>query len=161
MKIRQLASPSECARDPSKVYTHPATLAGRPLGGRGLPVALYNSHLAVLTDAFANLDSMPAPSAWTLKRAMEIIRISLDFYNVESERQTAIKVVIDQVFPGAVWQKTFEGAIPDTVWAGAVLELKNEAGLGGNPTAQAIGDYEKFVDHATVRTNCLLDLPSI
>ncbi|KAJ7230753.1 hypothetical protein GGX14DRAFT_554235 [Mycena pura] len=149
MTISSLNTLSECSKDPAVIYNDPATLGGRPLGGRGLPVALYNSSLAVLTDDLANLDSRPAPPAWILEHAMDFIRICLAFYPYEA----AIGVVMDLVFPGANWQKKTtkeykdaKGETPDTTWDdGGVFELKNERGMSGDPTAQTIGDYEKIV----------------
>jgi len=169
MTISSLNTPSECSKDPAVIYTDPATLGGRPLGGRGLPVALYDSHLAVLTDDLANLDSRPAPPAWILELAMEFICISLEFYPKETDRERAIGAVMGRVFPGANWQKKTtkeskdaKGGTPDATWDdGGVFELKNERGMSGDPTAQTIAYYEKIVATHDVCTNCLLDLPSI
>ncbi|KAJ7661870.1 hypothetical protein B0H14DRAFT_3076927 [Mycena olivaceomarginata] len=148
MHLSQLSAPSECGKNPVVIYTHPATLAGRPLGRCGPPVALYNSHLAALTDALADLHCGPAPSAWILEQTQELIRLSLAFYTTEVERENAIRPVIDRIFPGAKWQYRLEGgsAKPEAIWDGQVFELKNERGSSGDPTAQTIADYEKIVD---------------
>ncbi|KAJ7761883.1 hypothetical protein DFH07DRAFT_411702 [Mycena maculata] len=124
------------------------TLGGRPLGRCGLPVALYSSQLAALTEAFTDLKVREAPSAWILQQAQELIRLSLAFYNSEGEREDAIRPVIDRVFPGAKWRRRLASgsAKPEAMWDGQVFELKNERGSSGDPTAQIIADYEKIVD---------------
>ncbi|KAJ7218152.1 hypothetical protein GGX14DRAFT_390804 [Mycena pura] len=134
MTISSLNTPSECSKNPAVIYTDPATLGGRPLGGRGLPVALYNSPLAVLTDDLANLDSGPAPPARILELAMEFIRISLEFYPHEVDCERAIGVVMDLVFPGANWQKKTtkeykdaKGGTPDATWDDGGTQLRGRS----------------------------------
>jgi hypothetical protein len=88
----------------------------------------------------------------------------LEFYPHEADRERSIREVIDKLFPTAQWQHRLESgaAKPEAMWPGQVLELKNERGTSGDPTAQAIADYEKIVDDGprAVRTQAFIQFPS-
>ncbi|KAJ6584876.1 hypothetical protein B0H19DRAFT_399568 [Mycena capillaripes] len=142
MALSQLNAPSDCSKNPVVIYTHPVTLGGRPLGRCGLLVALYDRHLAALTDTLADPNSGPPPS-WIIYQALELIRLSLAFYDSEGDRENAIRPLIDKLFPGAKWQHRLHSGSAKAVWDSQVFELKNEKGNGGGPTAQTIGDYER------------------
>ncbi|KAK7048918.1 hypothetical protein R3P38DRAFT_2506158 [Favolaschia claudopus] len=149
MNIHQLSTPSECGKNPVALYTHSGTLGGRPQGRFGLPISLYSPQLAVLSDILSKRATGTTPTASILRQAQELITLSLAFYNSEDERENAIRPVIDRIFPGAKWHHKLSNgsAQPVAVWEGQIFELKNERGSSGDPTAQAIADYEKIVDN--------------
>jgi hypothetical protein len=88
----------------------------------------------------------------------------LEFYPHEADRERSIREVIDKLFPAAQWQHRLESgaAKPEAMWPGQVLELKNERGTSGDPTAQAIADYEKIVDDGprAVHRQAFIQFPS-
>ena len=93
------------------------------------------------------------PNSEKLGRALDFITYSTDFYSDERHREAALKCVLGGLFPGTkAWQEpTREGKTrPYGLWLegrfGYVLvELKNEPGLSGDPSLQALIAYGKFI----------------
>ncbi|KAJ7764534.1 hypothetical protein DFH07DRAFT_811530 [Mycena maculata] len=144
--LSALPSPSTCSTRPKDLYLHEGTLAGRPFGRCGPPTAIYDSRLAGLSDALRSLEtSVPVPTPSKLAWAISFIRLALDFYATEDQREKELRKLIDEVFPGADWQRPSTIFRAEAIWDGQIFESKQERGNGGDPEIQCIGDYGKIV----------------
>ncbi|KAJ7029948.1 hypothetical protein C8F04DRAFT_1398071 [Mycena alexandri] len=145
-----LPTPSTCSTDPKMLFQHVGTLAGRPFGRCGPATAIFDTHLAGLSDALRDLaQAVPVPSTSKISWALEVFQVSLDFYKTEADMEKLIRPLINSLFPGGEWQHRIAGGKPEAHGPGWIFELKNLNGLGGDPEAQAIADYEKLLADPT------------
>ncbi|KAJ7747573.1 hypothetical protein B0H16DRAFT_1725992 [Mycena metata] len=148
--VGTLPTPSTCSTDPKLLFQHAGTLAGRPFGRCGPATAIFDTHLAGLSDALRDLpQAVPVPSTSKISWAMEFFQVSLEFHKTEGDMERLIRPLIDKLFPEGEWQHRIGGGKPEAHGPGWVFELKNLNGLGGDPEAQAIADYEKLLADLT------------
>ena len=132
---------------------------GRPAHRFGPPTALFSEPLALLKYDLDHLESLtPEPDRTTSDRAFDLIVSAADFFHDEVARERSLKPLLRGLLEGrSEWQRptTGKSAIPDGVWlqghfAYLIVELKNESGLGGDPSLQGMISYGKIVTQEEV-----------
>ncbi|KAJ7770714.1 hypothetical protein B0H16DRAFT_1306652 [Mycena metata] len=148
--MEDLPSPSQCASDPRRLFEHSGTLAGRPFGRGGLPTALFDGHLAGLVDDLDDLKTaVPEPSPAMVSWALQYLQVAVGFDSKEAVMEAKLRPLLDHILPDAQWQQSIQGGKPEAHARGGIFELKNESGIGGDPQAQSIADYEKLIADPT------------
>ena len=160
--IAGCSSPSDCVKTPGNVrgalnVPH-GPRCGRPSDRFGPPTALFSKPLARLKRELDNLRLLD-PDPETLLLAFKLVEISTDFFVDENAREDALRPILKGLLPGLVkWQESTanKSAKPDGAWfegifAYLIAEIKNEAGLGGDPFLQGIITYGKITSQKTVR----------
>ncbi|KAJ7928799.1 hypothetical protein B0H13DRAFT_1966242 [Mycena leptocephala] len=153
-----LPRPSASGSDPKQLFEHAGTLAGRPFGRCGPPASIFDSHLAGLADALRDLAlAVPVPSSSKVAWALKFFIAALGFYNDEAEIVENVRPLLVELFDYSEWHESIEGGRDLTHGAGWIYELKTQKGLGGDPEAQSIADYEKLLaDKMTMVARCFI-----
>lgn len=152
--MRDEAGIKECIKEEHGVRAH------RPAENYGPPTALFNHALAKLKHRLEHLDQLQElePSFDQLSSCHRFIVASCKVRDSEKDREATVREFIEGfIGDKGSWQGRTElgTAKPDATWGDPVrliLELKNEDGLGGNATFQAVIVYGKIVSQAKVRS---------
>ncbi|TDL20575.1 hypothetical protein BD410DRAFT_821803 [Rickenella mellea] len=155
VKCESSPSPSEFVNNPNKQSeafrgAKPPIYMDRP---GGAPAVIYQPSLATLQHRLEHPETITVSST-DVEHAAEFFRCAAAFYKDESERQKAIKTILDGAL-GATgnWQLSLgwaDSIKPVGSWWNEhflllVLELKNTLGLHGDALLQAAFDYFKIV----------------
>ncbi|KAJ7475213.1 hypothetical protein B0H11DRAFT_2034570 [Mycena galericulata] len=144
--VGTLPSPSACSSDPKKLFEHAGTLAGRPFGRCGPPSSLFDSHLAGLADDLRDLtQAVPVPSSSKVAWALKFFKVALAFHGSEKVMEKLMQPLLDELFEEGKWQDSIQGGRPEAHGPGWIYQLKTQKGLGGDPEAQSIADWEKLL----------------
>ena len=125
---------------------------GRPAHHFGPPTALFSQPLALLKHHLDNLESL-TPDPAMLDHAFALIVCAAGFFQDEVVREAGLRPLLRELLVGTnEWQRETmdRSAKPDGVWlqghfAYLIVELKNESGLGGDPSLQGLVSYGKIV----------------
>ena len=162
--IARCSAPSESVKSPADIqaaFNVPhGPRCGRPSDRFGPPTALFSKPLASLKHELDNLWSF-TPDPETLGFALKLVEISTHFFDDEKNRESALRPILEALLPGSVkWQESTvdKKAKPDGAWFKGIFtyliaEIKNEAGLRGDPSLQGIVTYGKIIGQDTVRSS--------
>ncbi|KAJ7291104.1 hypothetical protein C8J57DRAFT_1491611 [Mycena rebaudengoi] len=152
-----LPTPSTCSSDPKQLFEHAGTLAGRPFGRCGPPTPIFDSHLAGLTDALRNLtQAVPVPSPSKVAWGLRFFTVAIGFHNNEAGMERIMWPLINELFGDVEeCQESIDGSLKAR-GPGWIYEFKMQKGLGGDPEAQSIADYEKLLADKTTMVHPLL-----
>ena len=156
-----IRSPSDCVKSFSNikdtVLDRGGPRYGRPSDRFGPPTALFNHALAVLQYDLDHLEALTPPKA-TISYAFELVSHSTGFFDDEVQREVKLRETLEALLPGGIkWKEKIAGGaiIPDGVWFQGsavymIFELKNEPGLGGDPSLQCLAVYSKIIQQKEV-----------
>ncbi|KAF5340455.1 hypothetical protein D9758_013579 [Tetrapyrgos nigripes] len=161
--FEQFPPPSQGAASPQDVHTRANGIrAGRPATYHGPSNALFDRHLAILSDKLRNLEIVH-PTTDMLDFANRLVDTCAKFYETENAREQPVFQLLNEHFPNARHQQSITNnrAKPEAFWFLALIwELKNEQGNGGNVVVRAAIDYAKILadnnlsGHIRDRSNC-------
>ena len=156
-------------------------LVGRPVGRHGLPVAIYNRHLARLQHKLSKLDvgseearTLFADEEHFLPSASKFLKAQIEDYADEDDRWKNARPYFDEIFHPNKCRVQFEipragksgralraDAVYLTEVAGkqipyVIIEVKKDFGTGGQPLLQAIHYQVELLQNIGEEVSCLL-----
>ena len=156
-----IASPSDCVQNAAgvqKTVLDPGgPRYGRPSDRFGPPVALFNNALAGLQYDLGHLETL-TPFETAIPYAFDLVSRCTGFFDTEDQREKTLQDTLKALLPGeSKWKEPIAGgtAKPNGVWFKGsavymIFELKNEPGLGGDPSLQSFAVYSKVVHRREV-----------
>jgi len=156
-----IGSPSDCVKSFSNVkqtvLDRGGPRYGRPSDRFGPPTALFNHALAGLQYDLEHLEALTPPKE-TIPSVFELVSRSAGFFDDEEGREKVLREILKELLPGEIkWKEKMAGGaiIPDGVWFKGsavymIFELKNEPGLGGDPSLQCLAVYAKILQQKEV-----------
>ncbi|KAF4586492.1 Oligosaccharide translocation protein rft1 [Pleurotus pulmonarius] len=128
---------------------------GHPVCIDHVPATMFSPLLAALQRKLSDLEHVDV-TLQDITYASSFLSATVQFYDDEAQRQTAIKPQVNNLMGMAgIWVTKLEwlGNIePDAIWwqgqgkfATGILELNNVHGVGGDPFVQSLADYSKIV----------------
>jgi len=165
--MRTTGSPSDSVKSPSAIKgavdrpTGPRY--GRPSDRFGPPTALFSRELALLRYDLEHLEAL-APHSTTADHTFDLIEHAANFFDDDGGREAALRPILGKLLVGkSQWQVPIANRSikSDGVWfeeffAYLIVEVKNEAGLGGDPFLQGLVVYSKIIAQEKVPSpSCL------
>jgi hypothetical protein len=163
--LDDLGMPSTVVNSLEDIQTATKSLIyGRPVENQGLQPALYSPTIAQLVHDFENLDAIyPDPSSDYLAKSLKLLEISNGFYTGQNtgmrfdDLRHYHGIFFGDINENVGVEKAFDGtrvnvsfSIND--WVYAVLELKDEFGIGGDPHLYAMMSFAKAIQNKKVST---------
>jgi len=156
-----IGSPSDCVKSfaaiKETVLDRGGPRYGRPSDRFGPPTALFNDALAGLQYDLEHLEAL-TPQKANISHAFELVSRSAGFFHIEDRREENLRETLKNLLPGeSKWKEKMAGGaiIPDGVWFEGsavymIFELKNEPGLGGDPSLQCLAVYSRIIQQKEV-----------